>query len=535
MCSINDMNNTVGTACLVGAGPGAADLISVRGLERLRQAEVLLYDRLAGEALLNEVPEACEKINVGKCVGAHAMKQEDINRLLVEKALEGKYVVRLKGGDPFVFGRGGEEVLALKTAGIAYELVPGISSCIAVPELAGIPVTHRETARSFHVITGHTADEEQCDYAQYAGLSGTLIFLMGVSNLERIVKGLLSGGMDAETPVSIIENGAIPGQRRVDGTLADITDIALRAHIHAPAIIVAGTCAALHMLHETKKPEAGVDLERQPEKENFNYISEKTASPDETLNIVKNRSVGVTGSAHMAGRLSRLLEEEGLLCESFITTKICRTETLSKEHIHWSAINWIVFTSGNAVEQFFTQLAALRIDRRLLAGVKYAVVGQGTADRLSEYGVFADFIPERSNAKELGRALARKLASGTVAVFQAENAAADIQTELFSNPQLNVHVYPIYRLSADEIQIARFWEAFSHLDYVLCTSAEGVRLLKRSLPCKNKPVFLCLGAKTEAALNDWLSGTGISVLRAPVNTAGGLIAALSDIMRIEAL
>lgn len=516
--------------CLIGAGPGASDLISVRGLERLRQAEVLLYDRLAGEALLNEVPEACEKINVGKRVGAHAMKQEEINGLLVKKALTGKYVVRLKGGDPFVFGRGGEEALALKEAGISYEVVPGISSCIAVPELAGIPVTHREAARSFHVITGHTAGNEARDYAQYAGLSGTLIFLMGIGSLEQITKGLLSGGMSAATPVSIIENGALFGQRRVDGTLADIAALAFKAHVQPPSVIVVGACAAFHMLHEEAR-----DTARPYEKGYPAAPFTEAALSAEALNIVKRHHIGVTGSAHMVRKICGLSEAGGIFCQGFATTQICKTDTLSAGFISWAALDWIVFTSGNAVEQFFTQLAALRIDRRLLAGVKYAVVGQGTADRLSEYGVFADFIPERSNAKELGRALARKLASGTVAVFQAENADADIQTELSSNPQLNVHVYPIYRLSADEAQTTRFWEAFSHLDYVLCTSAEGVRLLKRPLPCKNKPVFLCLGAKTEAALNDWLSGTGISVHRAPVNTAGGLIAALSDIMRIEAL
>lgn len=524
------MNNKTEHVCLVGAGPGAEDLISVRGLQRLRRAEVLLYDRLAGEQLLKEVPEACEKINVGKRVGAHAMKQEEINRLLVEKARTGKYVVRLKGGDPFVFGRGGEEVLALKAAGISYELVPGISSCVAVPELAGIPVTHREMARSFHVITGHTAGEELRDYAQYAGLSGTLIFLMGIGNLEQIVKGLLSGGMCADTPVSIIENGALPGQRRVDGTLADITDIALQEHVQAPAIIVAGACAAFHMLYEAEENAKEAALEGLREKENFINVSERTALSVKKPNIVKNPVIGVTGSAHMVGKISRLLEAEGLSCERFTTTQICKTDTLLKEDIRWNTIDWLVFTSGNAVAQFFSQLAALHIDRRALAGVKYAVVGQGTAARLSEYGLFADFIPAQPNAKALGRELAGKMTSGTVVILQAENADSDIQQELSSNPLLNICTYPIYRLTADEAQITGFWEAFPHLDYVICTSAEGVRLLKRPLPCQNTPAFLCLGEKTEAALKAWLTGADISILRAPANTAEGLVAALRDIL-----
>lgn len=508
---MNDMNNTVGTVCLIGAGPGAADLISVRGLERLRRAEVLLYDRLAGGELLNEVPDACEKINVGKRVGAHAMKQEEINRLLVEKALTGKYVVRLKGGDAFVFGRGGEEILALREAGIPYELVPGISSCIAVPELAGLPVTHRETARSFHVITGHTAHEEKRDYAQYAGLSGTLIFLMGIGSLEEIVKGLLSGGMEADTPVSIIENGALPDQRRVDGTLSDITETAFHAHVQPPAIIVVGACAAFHMLYEGAEGAA--------------WSASEQRSPH----------IGVTGSAHMVHKICGLLEAEGLFSQGFATMQVCKTNALSQKSIDWAAIDWIVFTSSNGVEQFFSQLAALCIDRRLLADVKYAVVGQGMAKKLSKYGLSADFIPTQPCAKALGRELAEKISSCTVAVFQAEHADADLGEELAVNTSLNICIYPIYRLAADGEQTARFWNTFSHMDYVICTSAEGVRFLKRPLPCKNTPAFLCIGAKTEAALKEWLADTDIPVLRTSVNTAEGLVTALLDMMNQPAV
>lgn len=485
--------------CLVGAGPGAADLISVRGLERLRQAEVLLYDRLSGEALLDEVPEACEKINVGKASGAHAMRQEEINELLVEKARTGKYVVRLKGGDPFVFGRGGEEALALEEAGISYELVPGISSCIAAPELAGIPVTHRETARSFHVITGHTAKACQ-DYTQYAKLSGTLIFLMGVGSLKQIAGGLLSGGMEADTPVSIIENGALAAQRRIDGTLADITDIAMREQVHAPAVIVVGTCAAFHMLRQTEE-----------------YA-------------VRKCRIGVTGSAHMASKICGLLNAEGISCESFVTTKIAGTNALAQELVWWEAVDWMVFTSSNAVEQFFSQLSGLCIDRRRLAGVKYAVIGRGTAAKLSEYGLYADFIPAQADAGTLGRELAQKLSAGTVAVFQPECADDALRTALSSNPSLDVRTYPIYRLYADEEQVGRFWDAFPQLDYVICTSAGSVRFLKRPISCKHMPVFLCLGAKTEAALNSWLASTEAAVLRAEDNSAEGLAVLLRGIL-----
>jgi uroporphyrinogen III methyltransferase/synthase len=487
------MDNTVGTVSLVGAGPGAPDLISVRGIFCLRHAEVLLYDRLAGEALLKEAPADCEKINVGKRVGAHAMKQEEINALLVEKALTGKYVVRLKGGDPFVFGRGGEEVQALTEAGISYELVPGISSCIAVPELAGIPVTHREVARSFHVITGHTAKDEERDYARYAQLSGTLVFLMGIGNLKQITAGLQSGGMSASTPVSIVENGALPTQRRVDGKLADIVERAEREKIQPPAIVVVGACAGYYM-----RCEAGQGQKNRP------------------------YTIGVTGSAHIVEKLCGLLKAQGISCEGFSTTGICDTEILNEKQPDWSHLDWAVFTSSNGVHRFFGQLQKLHIDRRVLAGVQYAVVGAETAKTLAGYGIFADFIPTRADAGTLGRELAAQLSVGNVALFTALEADGALAQEILKNSALRVCTYPIYKLTANEDQVEAFWAGYPHLDGVVCTSAGGVALLKRVLPEGALPTFYCIGEKTRVALTEWLSGTDARILRAPDNSAQGL-------------
>ena len=229
-----------GRVTLVGAGCGSFDLITLRGRNVLAQCDTVVYDSLIDSRLLDFCPEA-EKICVGKRAGQHSAAQEKINSLLVEKALSGRNVVRLKGGDPFVFGRGGEEILELQKHGIPYSVVPGVTSCVAVPELAGIPVTHRRTARCFHVITGHTADSctpEKLE--QYAKIGGTLVFLMGLNSLVEIASGLISGGMPGDTPAAVISNGATIRQRTVRAPLSGIADEVRAAEIPAPAVIVVG-------------------------------------------------------------------------------------------------------------------------------------------------------------------------------------------------------------------------------------------------------------------------------------------------------
>lgn len=238
---------TVGKVLLVGAGCGCYDLITVRGLRAIRRARVLVYDDLIDPRLLEHASESCEQIYVGKRSGKHSMRQEQINALLVQKAQEGGLVVRLKGGDPFVFGRGMEELTALREAGIEADYIPGITSCIAVPAFAGIPVTHREVSRSFHVITGHTASgntdgnlTQDIDFPLLARLEGTLVFLMGFSHLAQIVQELVRAGKEASTPAAVIHGGFDSRVEIVRGTLADIAPKAAQARIQTPAVIVVG-------------------------------------------------------------------------------------------------------------------------------------------------------------------------------------------------------------------------------------------------------------------------------------------------------
>jgi uroporphyrin-III C-methyltransferase len=239
-----------GKVYLVGAGPGDPALITVKGLALLRSAEVIIHDRLIPRELLLEVRPDAEVIDAGKAQHDHRIPQPDINALLVQKAREGKMVVRLKGGDPFVFGRGGEEALHCHAAGIPWEVVPGVSSAIAVPATAGIPVTHRDIASAFTVVTGHEnpdKPESQVDYEAItaAAQAGTLILLMGVTYLERIVAELLKRGLDSEKPAACIENGTLPGQRVMVGTLGSIVEQAQRAEVQSPALFVIGAVVNL--------------------------------------------------------------------------------------------------------------------------------------------------------------------------------------------------------------------------------------------------------------------------------------------------
>ena len=236
-----------GKVWLVGAGPGDMGLLTLKGKEALEQADVVLYDKLVGTGILNMIPDSAQKINVGKCAGNHTMPQAEINLLLLSEAQKGNHVVRLKGGDPFLFGRGGEELELLEKHHIPFEVVPGVTSAVSVPAYAGIPVTHRNFASSVHIITGHKkADENDAlDFTALSQLEGTLVFLMGVSALDNICSGLVQAGKSADTPAAILEQGTTAHQRRIVADLKTLPEKAKQANIQTPAIIVVGTVCTL--------------------------------------------------------------------------------------------------------------------------------------------------------------------------------------------------------------------------------------------------------------------------------------------------
>lgn len=367
-----------GRVYLVGAGPGDPGLITVKGAECLKRADVVIYDRLINEQLLDYMPETAEKIYAGKGRSGHTLTQNEINDLLVQEAKDGKTVVRLKGGDPFVLGRGGEEALALVEHGIPFEVVPGITSAIGGPAYAGIPVTHRGLASSFSVITGHedpTKESSSINWEHLSGGADTLVFLMGVQNLPEIVARLVQHGRPAETPAAVIENGTWPGQRTVTGTLADIVTLAEKERIKAPALVVVGEVVKL--------------------REKIAWFDNRPLSGKRVL---------VTRARHQASALGKLLAERGarpIELPAIDIRPVADTSELDRAIAGLIRYQWIVFTSTNGVEAFFKRLHELHLDARIIKDTKVMAIGPATARALEEKGIIADYTPDEYSSSAI--------------------------------------------------------------------------------------------------------------------------------------
>jgi uroporphyrinogen III methyltransferase/synthase len=360
-----------GHVFLVGAGPGDPGLITVAGAQALRRAEVVVYDRLANPRLLDLAPKDAERVFAGKGPKQHTMSQEEINALMIERARAGQRVVRLKGGDPFVFGRGGEEAEALAAAGIPFDVVPGVSSAVAAPAYAGIPVTHRGLAASVAFVTGHedpAKDEQDVDWARLATAVDTLVLLMGVGQLAQIVERLVAGGRAASTPAAVIEWGTLPRQRTVTGTLGDIVAKAAEAEIGPPAVAVVGEVVRL--------------------RETLRWFESK---PLFGLRVL------VTRTREQASELSRALAAAGAEPVELPAIEIVRRYDEAKlaaaiDALTDSAYGWLVFTSANAVEIFFDALHERGLDARVVRA-SVAAIGPGTAEALRQRGIAADVTP----------------------------------------------------------------------------------------------------------------------------------------------
>jgi len=367
-----------GIVHLVGAGPGDPGLITVKGLACLQKAEVVVCDRLVNQRLLEHVPSDCEIIDVGKTPQHHAVTQDQINAILVDRARAGKVVVRLKGGDPFLFGRGGEEAEALAEAGIPFEIVPGVTSAIAVPAYAGIPVTHRDFTSTFAVVTGHedpTKDGSDIDWAKLATGVGTLVFLMGIGNLAAIVDRLVEHGRDPQTPVAVIRWGTEPRQQTVTGTLVDIVQRVREAGLQPPAVTVVGEVVRL--------------------REKLRWFDTRP---------LFGKRVLVTRARPQARALSQLLRELGAEPVEFPAIAIAPPSDWSRldQAIDRLAIyDWIIFTSANGVQAVVERIQARGGELRLLEGPCVAAIGPATAQALRDHGVRVDFVPPVYVAEEI--------------------------------------------------------------------------------------------------------------------------------------
>ena len=451
---------------LVGAGPGDPGLLTLRAVELLGSADVVLYDRLIPPGALKHARPEAELVYVGKQGGGPQMPQEEIDRLLVEHGRSGKRVVRLKGGDPLVFGRGGEEALRLREAGIGFEIVPGITAGVAAPAYAGIPVTHRELASGVAFVTGHEdpdKPESALDWAALARFPGTLVFYMGVRALPRIAEKLQAEGRSAGEPVAVIERGTLPGQRTLVATLADVAQRAQMVGIRAPAVTLVGPVAALR--------EDLAWLERRP---------------------LHGKTVAVTRARAQASPLAARLRDLGA---DVIEAPAIRTHSLPVELPELAGYDLLVVSSPNGAHELFTHLR----DARALAGLKVAAMGPGTARALKEHGIEADIVPKRSVAEGMVEALAEVDARRVLLARGKEGR--DVLPDALRERGAQVDVLALYETVAEPLEVGGLAE-ISRADYVTFTSASTVRHLLDAAGANalSGPRLASIGPATSAEL-----------------------------------
>lgn len=474
-------NKRVGKVYLVGAGPGDPGLITVRGKYLLERAEVIVYDYLANVKLLKHTSPDAELIYVGKKGGVrHPVPQEEINRILVKKAGDGKFVVRLKGGDPFIFGRGGEEIQELHAAGMPFEIVPGVTSATAAATYAGIPITHRDYTASVAFITGHEDPEKErsnVDWAKLATGAGTIVVYMGIKNLPIIVDNLIKNGRDPQTPVAVVRWASTPEQKSVVGTLENIAEVVKRENITPPSIIVIGEVVNLRDTIDW--------YEKRP---------------------LFGKKIIVTRTREQASDLMIKLEEYGANCVECSTINIepvASYETLDAELERLEEYHWILFTSLNGINYFFKRLHAKGMDARDLKGPMLGVVGKSTADLLHQYGVNADLIPPTFTGEGLAESLLDQGIEGRNILLPRAKEAREILPETLRGAGARVTIAPVYQnvLPEGRKEALREELAKGDVDMITFTSSSTVRN------------FLSMvGAADEAELTEKLKGIKIAAI-----------------------
>ncbi len=448
---------------LVGAGPGDPGLITLNGIEAIEAADVIVYDYLASASLLNYARESAELIYAGKKGGDHTLSQAEINQLIVDRALSGKTVARLKGGDPFVFGRGGEEIEALIDAGVSFTIVPGVTSAIAAPAYAGIPLTHRKYASTVTFITGHEDPKKQTSTINWAALAntrGTLVFLMGVKNLPHIAGRLVENGMNPETPAALVRWGTTPSQETVTGTLTTIVENVEAAGLKPPCIIIVGDVVAL--------------------RDKMQWF--------ETRPLFGKRIV-VTRARKQASDMVSRLSTLGAQCLEFPAIKIVPPDDfkpLDRAIENIADYDWLVFTSVNGVDMFFDRLFANQKDVRALGHIRTAAIGPATAERLLKFGIFRDIIPESYRAESVVEAFKNiPVKKARVLLPRAAEARPVLPEELTKMGARVDEIITYHTVLADDNQ-TELIEALAgkNVDMITFTSSSTVTNFKSLLPAE---------------------------------------------------
>lgn len=498
-----------GIVYLVGAGPGDPGLLTVKGRDCLAKADIVVYDYLANAELLDYATNASELIYVGKKADQHAMEQSEINALLVEKVKDGQTVVRLKGGDPFLFGRGAEEALGLAKAGIPFETVPGVTTATGASAYAGFPLTHRRHNSVVSLVTGHedpSKQESAIDWNALATGGGTLVFYMGVKNLPNIAGKLIDGGRSPETPAALIRWGTLPEQRVVEGTLSNIAETAEKARMKPPCILVVGNVVEL--------------------REKLNWFETRPLF-GQTIMITRSREQASELGAKLALLGARVLSMPTIRFESPEDNSI-----LERVVDALSIFDWIVFTSINGVTQFFSTLHGEGHDSRALAPCKICCIGPGTAARLAVYGIKADLVPPRFTSKAIFDALSKQedLAGKRMLLPRADIAGTNLPKMLAASGAeiTDIAVYKtlpgepppevIESLQAGEVDIVTFTSSSTAKNFVCI-----VRDKLGDLP--NEIKYASIGPETSKAARE--EGVEIAV-EAQEHTIDGLVNVILD-------
>ena len=478
-----------GMVYLVGAGPGDPELLTLKGKRLIAQAEVLIYDRLASPEFLKLAPSNCETVYVGKVPGHHSMKQEEINQVLVKYGQEGKLVVRLKGGDPFVFGRGGEEIQELEKHGIPYEVVSGVTSPVAALAHAGIPITHRGIGQSFHVITGHTAikskgvgvlekeDDTLTDgFAEYAKLQGTLVFLMGLKNLDLIVERLIRHGKSPDTPAAVVTDGTLKTMKCVRSRLEDLPAAVCENGMKSPGIIVVGPVAEFEMTARRECPLAG-------------------------------KTVGITGTDAIYEKLAAKIYAEGASVARIGKSNVVpmNKELLADTVKEIRTYNWIVFTSRNAIDLFFRTAKENKVDFRAFGNTRFAVVGRGTGTYLEQFGFYADYMPEEFTTESLANGLCSVVKKNENVLIPRAQQGSKLLNQILDVNQIMYSDLPIYDIQAMPVKE----DVLKGLDYITFESGSGVHgffadNVEEKARILNEEVYpVCIGHVTEEVLRSY--------------------------------
>lgn len=494
-----------GFVALVGAGPGEIGLLTVRGKEYIEKADVVVFDRLVSKEIMDLIPSGAKKIDVGKESSNHKVPQENINRILLSEAQEGNLVVRLKGGDPFLFGRGGEELDLLKENNITFEVVPGITSALSVPSYAGIPVTHRDYCSSIHIITGHQKKDEalNINYEALCQTGGTLVFLMGVASLKEIMDGLINANMDRDTSAAVIQNGTLPNQRIVTGTIENLYERAVQSKIKSPSVIVVGKVCELSGKYDwfTKRPLFG-----------------------NKIIVTRPRLSGNTLSVRLKNLGADVYDYPCIEIQ-----EILNNETLKSEIDNISDYDWLVFTSKNGVNIFFDYLLKNKMDFRALGNIKIAAIGSQTANSLKAYGLIADYVPDIFDGGHLAKGLTERINTNEkVLLMRALMGTEEIPIILSERgiPYKDVPIYETIFKNEDAQYIEELINQ-NEIDLITFTSASTVEGFINSMPevDLSKVFGICIGNKTAGVAQRY----GIKHVVSDEATIDSMIAKISEV------